>query len=448
MAFKDSSSDIVISDAGELLHKTFNRLSGTIQSTQTRIVATRGEGFTANSSDEYDDDQFGFSVAAGSGTIVVGAPYEDQQLNSGNQATTGNTGSIYIHRLDGTSRHPLNYNAKISVTHPSRGNDDDDNAGWSVAAGSGRIVVGIPGYNPVNRHFGKVFIYTLDADYVQDLYPDNAGAAYNPTSPTGDYFGTSVAVGSGRIVVGAPLDNGTTNTTDCGSVYIYDLNVNLIQKIDASDPGASDQFGFSVAVGSGRIVIGAPYNDDTASNTGSVYIYDLDGHLVKKIVASDAYTGDQFGRSVAVGSGRIVVGAPFATNQSTGAAYIYDLNGNLIQKIVGSDTAGADNFGTSVAVGSGRIVVGSPYNEYLVATINRGAAYVFDLDGTQLEKLTAGSDDQAQAQFGTSVAVGSGRIVVGAPLEDKDAAMSDSGAVYIYDLDENYDTYIERQLGY
>jgi hypothetical protein len=395
MAFKDSSSDIVISDAGELLHKTFNRLSGTIQSTQTRIVATRGEGFTANSSDEYDDDQFGFSVAAGSGTIVVGAPYEDQQLNSGNQATTGNTGSIYIHRLDGTSRHPLNYNAKISVTHPSRGNDDDDNAGWSVAAGSGRIVVGIPGYNPVNRHFGKVFIYTLDADYVQDLYPDNAGAAYNPTSPTGDYFGTSVAVGSGRIVVGAPLDNGTTNTTDCGSVYIYDLNVNLIQKIDASDPGASDQFGFSVAVGSGRIVVGAPYNDDTASNTGSAYIFDLDGTQLEKIVASDAATGD--------------------------------------------------NFGYSVAVGSSRIVVGSPLD-------NTGSAYVYDRDGTQIEKLTAGSDAVAGDHFGYSVAVGSSRIVVGAPFHGltsaSGAVAADSGAAYIFDLDENYDTYIERQLGY
>ena len=300
--------------------------------------------------------------------------------------------------------------------------------------------------------YGSGDVDTVSSNETKIVATDSSGN----DADEDDEFGRSVAVGSGRIVVGSPFNDDGFNAPNSGSIYIFDLDGTLVSKISrpvgTSDSG--DNFGYSVAVGSSRIVVGAPYNDDTAAGSGSAYIYDLTGRIVKKIVASDAAAGDYFGWSVAVGCGRIVVGARLDDFYQTinltnpGSAYIFDLDGNLIKKIVASDPATGDRFGTSVAVGSGRIVVGSPYNEYLVATINRGAAYVFDLDGTQLEKLTAGSDDQAQAQFGTSVAVGSGRIVVGAPLEDKDAAMSDSGAVYIYDLDENYDTYIERQLGY
>jgi len=443
MAFKDSSSDIVISDAGELLHKSFNRLSGTIQSTMKSIyISDFNSALLGTLGDPQYQDYFGFSVAVGSGKIVVGVLGDD--LN------TTLSGSVGLFDLNG--------NVLALFAEDA---DQNDQFGTSVAVGSGRIVVGVPEDHYFNNaDAGSIYVFDLNAKGIPSF---TSGPGYMPRIFAGtpadqtdgdvaaqDHFGTSVAVGSSRIVVGAPYNDDTGG--DSGSAYIYDLTGRIVKKIVASDAGADDQFGYSVAVGSGRIVVGAPKNDDTTSNTGSAYIFDLDGNLVKKIVASDAYTGDWFGYSVAVGSGRIVVAAPFATNQSTGAAYIYDLNGNLIQKIVGSDTDGADNFGWSVAVGSGRIVVGSPYNEISAATINRGAAYVFDLDGTQLEKLTAGSDAQAQAQFGKSVAVGSSRIVVGAPFHDltsaSGAVAADSGAAYIFDLDENYDTYIERQLGY
>ena len=63
-------------------------------------------------------------------------------------------------------------------------------------------------------------------------------------------------------------------------------------KITASDGAASDRFGFSVAVGENKIVVGAA-NDD--SNTGSVYVYNLDGTGQTKITASDGAANDAFG---------------------------------------------------------------------------------------------------------------------------------------------------------
>ena len=117
------------------------------------------------------------------------------------------------------------------------------------------------------------------------------------------------------VVCAAICADDSRSTTLLGATYGYELNGKFRQKLlaattSASDTAQDDYFGFSVAVGSGRIVVGAPYNDDTALDSGNAYIYDLDGRIVKKIVASDAGADDEFGYSVAVGSVRIVVGSP------------------------------------------------------------------------------------------------------------------------------------------
>ena len=101
-------------------------------------------------------------------------------------------------------------------------------------------------------------------------------------------------------------------------------------KITASDGAADDRFGYSVSAGSGRIVVGSPYDDDNGDLSGSAYIFDLDGNQIDKITASDGASGDSFGNSVSVGSGRIVVGAPYDDDNgdASGSAYIYSLSEN------------------------------------------------------------------------------------------------------------------------
>ena len=233
------------------------------------------------------------------------------------------------------------------------------------------------------------------------------------------------SVGSGRIVVGAPYGS----NIDQGSAYIYDLDGNEVGIITASDGAAYDYFGNSVAVGSGKIVVGA---DGYNTNQGSAYIFDLDGNQLGILTASDGAADDYFGRSVAVGSGRIVVGAPennIGSNANQGAAYIYDLNGNEVGIITASDGLADDLFGTSVAVGSGRIVVGAYGDDNNGSS--SGSAYIFDLDGNQLGIITA-SDGAAEDFFGRSVAVGSGRIVVGA-LGNNIGSNANQGSAYIYD---------------
>ena len=228
-------------------------------------------------------------------------------------------------------------------------------------------------------------------------------------------YGYSVAVGSQKIVVGAQNDDDNGNIS--GAAYIYDLDGSNEIKITASDGAANDRFGYSVSVGSGRIVIGARGDD---IGRGAAYIYDLDGNQLSKITASDGASNDFFGESVAIGNGRIVIGAR-RDDIGRGAAYIYDLDGNQLSKITASDN---DRFGWSVSVGSGRIVVGAYGGD---------SAYVFDLDGIQLVKI---DNPEVVLQFGYSCSIADGKIVIG-------DYTTDNGSAYIFDYDEDSNSYWE-----
>ena len=150
-------------------------------------------------------------------------------------------------------------------------------------------------------------------------------------------------------------------------------------KITASDGATNDAFGSSVAVGSGIIVVGAPYDDDNGDASGSAYIFDLNGNQLAKITPSDGAADDWFGYSVAVGSGRIVVGA-YRDESITGSAYVFDLDGNQLSKINASEGDANDSFGISVAVGNSRIVAGAHF-DYGVGN-QEGSAYMWKIDKT------------------------------------------------------------------
>jgi len=246
-------------------------------------------------------------------------------------------------------------------------------------------------------------------------------------------------IGIGSTLIASYTDDGIPYLWKSGDITTPHSNET---KITASDGASGDFFGFSVAVGCGRIVVGAFEDDDNGSNSGSAYIFDLDGNQLAKITASDGAASDFFG-SVAVGCGRIVVGAygDDDNGSDSGSAYIFDLDGNQLAKITASDGAASDFFGRSVAVGSGRIVVGARFDDDNGSS--SGSAYIFDLDGNQLSKITA-SDGAASNFFGYSVAVGCGRIVIGAYGDDDNG--SASGSAYIFNLPEDSNTYWERIL--
>lgn len=266
---------------------------------------------------------------------------------------------------------------------------------------------------------GAVYVYDTDGTNEVKIAASDAGAY--------DQFGYSVAVSDGKIVVGAKenADNGSAS----GSVYVYDADGTNEVKINASDGASGDNFGHSVAVGDNKIVVGSIWEDTKGQESGSAYVYDLDGSNEFKITSADVTDWEYFGYRVAVGENKIVVGS-YRNDNESGSVHVYNLDGSNEVHIKASDSANGDYFGDAIAVGEGKIVVGAR-NEDENGT-NAGAVYIYDLNGNNEVKLMANSGTDYQ-YFGSSVGVADGKIVVGAFGDS--SIDNQSGAIYIYDLD-------------
>jgi hypothetical protein len=321
-------------------------------------------------SDGAESDGFGNAVAmSGTGHLVVGA-YGDDDKGS-------NAGAVYLYTLNSSSN-TWGDQKKIVASD----GDAHDYFGWSVAiSGTGHLVVGAYGDDDKGSNAGAVYLYKLNS--TSNIWGDEQKIVASDGAAD-DWFGHAVAMsGTGHIVVGAPYDD------DKGAVYLYTLNNTSNtsgdeQKIVASDGASRDYFGFAVAMsGTGHFVVGAPVDDDMGDASGSVYLYTLNSSSniwgdEQKIVASDGAAYDWFGNAVAMsGTGHLVVGAPYDDDKGSesGSVYLYTLNSTSNiwgdeQKIVASDGAESDKFGVAVAMSeTGHLVVGAPYDD------DKGAVY-------------------------------------------------------------------------
>ena len=77
-------------------------------------------------------------------------------------------------------------------------------------------------------------------------------------------------IGIGTTLIAMATDDGIPYLWKSGDITTTPSNEN---KITASDGATDDYFG-PVAVGSGRIVVGAYGDDDNGSFSGSAYIFD------------------------------------------------------------------------------------------------------------------------------------------------------------------------------
>jgi hypothetical protein len=107
---------------------------------------------------------------------------------------------------------------------------------------------------------------------------------------------------------------------------INGTNITEIKKLKASDAALNDYFGYSVGIDGTYIVIGAYKKDSIANESGTVYVYKINGNSVteiKKLIASDGNDFNNFGNSVAINGKYIVVGAFKEGINNTGASYVF-----------------------------------------------------------------------------------------------------------------------------
>ncbi len=396
-----------------------------------------GEVERLTADDAVGEEHFSQSVAISGDTIVAGAPYDDDAGDSSGSAYTfGRQGATWAQQQKPTASDAA----------------ENDRFGYSVAVSGDTAVVGA--YlddHGGNDDAGAAYIFVRNqggADQwgqVAKLTADDAAER--------DYFGQSIAISGDTIVVGAPRDDDGGNNS--GSAYVFARNQGgpdywgQVKKLTASDATADDEFGCSVSISGDTVVVGAPYDGDAGSSSGSAYVFarnqggpDYWGQ-VQKLTASDAEAGDSFGRAVAISGDTVVVGAyldDHGGHDTAGSAYVFtrnhggpDIWGQVTQ-MTADDAAVGDWFGHAVAISGDTVVVGAPIND-----ISSGSAYVFERNQGgkdnwgQVQKLTA-ADAANYDYFGWAVSISVDTVVTGA-YSDNDGG-NNSGSAYAFERNQ------------
>jgi len=401
-------------------------------------------------SDRATSDGLGSSVAISGDVVVVGAPYA-----APGGITQAGAAYVFVKPLGGWG--DMTQTAKLTASDKY----NFDIFGYSVAISGDVVVVGAQG------------------GYAGD--PPMAGAAYVFVKPAGgwanmtqtakltasdkatlDNFGRSVAISGNVVVVGAYYAK-PGGITRAGAAYIFVkpgggwVDMTQTAKLTASDKAVDDRLGDSISVSGDVVVVGASYASPGGKDwAGAAYIFVkpvvggwTNMTQTAKLTASDKYDGAHFGESVAISGNVVVVGSSFAYAGgmgAAGAAYVFvkpggGWGGNLTETahLTASDKDWNDYFGKSVAISGGVVVVGAFYAETGGVTANAGAAYVFVKPGggwggdlTESAKLTAPPDNDVFSNFGHSVGISGGVIVVGAPKNGNGLTI-DAGGAFMFD---------------
>ncbi|MEN9799660.1 MAG: hypothetical protein RL653_3357, partial [Pseudomonadota bacterium] len=400
------------------------------------IVVVRGNPETAylKASNTGTGDQFGYSLALDGNTLAVGAAYEDSRA------------------------------AGVNPTLAPDGSDAQSNDGATRS--------------------GAVYVFTrLNGAWTQQAYLKASD------SEPQDQFGFSVALSGDTLAVGARREdssatgiNGTEvdyGAANSGAVYVFTRSNGVWSQeayVKASNSGAADEFGFSLSLEGNTLVVGALFEDSSAtgvnptltpdgadaqsdasaSNSGAVYVFNrTNGVWTQEAYVKAANPGldDMFGHSVALSGDTMVVGAPGEASAvagingdpsdnsapEAGAVYVFTRsNGTWTQQayIKASNPGTTDQFGYVVALDGHTLAVGAPYESSNATGVNPGAAaeaddsalysgavYVFTRTGqawTQQAYVKA-SNANGNDKFGTSVALHDNILAVGASYESSSA---------------------------
>lgn len=323
-------------------------------------------------------DYFGVAVALDGDRALVGGYHHDDQRGAA---------YVFSQTAEGWTQ-----DAKL----PAVG-DAGDNLGVAVALRGNLAVVG------ADRRDG-----VRGAAYVFERTATGWALAASLTAPdgsAGDHFGAAVALSpEGRVVIGA---RGTDEGR--GAAYVFDrgdTGWTLRATLTAPDGEAGDNLGVSVALDGDHVLTGAPFDDDQGEDSGAAYAFTLgtDGApLAAKLTDPTGETDDYFGWSVALGGSRALVGSRYDDDdlndvRNVGSAFLYERDGSewtVEAKLLRTATPNA-GAGVSVSLSDHHALVGAPYHDG-----SRGTAHVFELSPSA---VATAAEPTADADLALSVA--------------------------------------------
>ena len=382
-------------------------------------------------SDGAASDQFGSSVSISGDTVIVGAQYDaDQGDDSGSAYVFVRSGGVWSQQ------------AKLLASDGA----EDDNFGHAVSVDGDTAVVGAWYNDNIANHSGAAYVY------VRNVTTWSEQAKLLPTATTiNKYLGVSVSISGDTVVAGSSGDDDNGSSAGAAYVYVRDLDVwSLQEKLVPADCAASDACGKSVGVSGDLVVVGAHQHDNTLEDTGCAYAYVRTGSAWSqeaKVLPVSILPDDEYGKAVAIDSDTAVIGAPGADDNGleSGAAFVFVKSGSVWSheaKLLAPDGEAGDAFGTAVDIDVDTAVIGAVGDDETAS--DAGAVYVFNRTaGTWYfgQKVRA-TDGIAGHDFGGSVSVSGDTLIAGAYCDDDNG--TEAGAAYVYVRSTSWD--IEQKL--
>lgn len=372
--------------------------------------------------------KFGNAVALSGTTVVIGAYNHDDE-----NATY--SGRAYIaDRTTGAMKPVFN---PVPSSNVKFGNSVAINKTGDIA------LIGAQGQDGQNTDDGKVyFVDTATGTIIKTVS--------NPVSHTGDAFGFSVALTDDYAVVGSKYFD--TTTIDAGSAFVLKGNdsINTIGEVQKQYPNPDEigqrYHGAAVAISNVYAAVGAPgFVDGTNVYRGMVSMYDVstsetnpEWTVENPNTIGTTQVDDKFGSAVDISPKYVIVGAPAdwdaaGDHADSGTVYVLKReDGQVLYTFANpndNSTAAADRFGFSVAVDGEILVVGAPGETAFGTTTQTGVVYIYNLNNGELMFTIRNPNTDEVAQFGYSVDIDATTIAIGAP--DTNASQ---GRIYIYNL--------------
>jgi hypothetical protein len=226
------------------------------------------------------------------------------------------SGDVYIYSIP-----DFNYITKLEQTNPERAAFGRP-FGYSMAFCDNHIFVGSP-QQTVNGALsaGIVYIYNSETYAWEKTIPSPQA---NQQGTAWGSFGESIAVSGDKIWISEkgfvyPETGEIGEIKSAGTVYCYTPEGELIKTLSTQNPTLYGFFGSSLAANDDYVIVGAEgetieiSNDDETSQiyaAGLAYIFSANGNYVKTLTSLNPQPYGQFGRSVAIGNGYYVIGAP------------------------------------------------------------------------------------------------------------------------------------------
>ena len=296
--------------------------------------------------------------------------------------------------------------------------------GQALAVAGNTFVVGSRDCGPV---CGAVHLFDSDGNFVRTIFA--------PTAEFFSGFGDAVGAVGSNPLVGAPTDD--TAGPDAGAAYLMDGTTgNLIQTFVNPNPAqgapfSSDFFGRDVAGFGDDVLVGATGEDLGAQDAGAAYLFDgVTGQLALTIQNPTPAPGEGFGSAIASFGNKIAITAAFDGTASVngGAVYIFDGNGTLIRTLVSPQPAEFSQFGNALAAFGDDLLVTEPRG--FTGNERAGVVHLFDGDTGTLIRSYFNPTPVAFELFGNSVAASGNNVLIGALRNERGPS---AGAAYLFD---------------